>query len=123
MNLQTDDLIEDALRTYPLADLPPGFSKKIMRQVNETHALPRFRLTWLDYALGFFLALLPVVGFVIWASLPRLALLRLEFQWQLLQASSFQPVLAVSFAVAGLLLFLAFLFSLNFLLRPKFFAT
>jgi len=119
MNLQTDDLIEDALRTYPLADAPPNFSKRVMRQVNTTNASPRFRLTWMDYALGLFLTLLPAVGFVAWASLPRLTFLRLEFQWQLLRASSFQPVLAVSLAVAGALLLLALLFSLNFLSRPK----
>lgn len=123
MNPQTDDMIEDALRTYPLADASPGFSKGVMRRISSKTSAPapRFRLTWLDYALGFFLALLPLVGFVIWASLPRLALLRLEFQWQLLRAGSFQPVLAISLAVAGLLLLLAFVFSLNLLLRPKFF--
>jgi len=87
MNLHTDDLIEDALRTYPLADVPPNFSKNVMRRVNATaNPAPRFRLTWMDYALGFFLTLLPAVGFVIWASLPRLAVLHLEFQWQVLQA-------------------------------------
>ena len=133
MNLQTDDLIEDALRTYPLADVPPNFSTGVMRRIGTLQASPpalavahsagasvRFRLTWMDYALGLFLTLLPVVGFIIWASLPRLAFLRLEFQWQLLRASSFQPVLAVSLAAAGLLLLSAFLFSLNFVLRPKF---
>ena len=122
MNPYTNDLIEDALRTYPLADTPPHFSKEIMRRVNlatnTSQPALRFRLTWMDYALGFFMTLLPAVGFVIWASLPRLALLRLEFQWQVLQASSFLPVLTISLAAAGVLLLSAFLFSLNLLLRP-----
>ena len=122
MNPYTNDLIEDALRTYPLTDTPPYFSKEVMRRIGSTTtASPpalRFRLTWMDYALGFFMTLLPAVGFVIWASLPRLALLRLEFQWQVLQASSFLPVLTISLAAAGVLLFSAFLFSLNLLLRP-----
>jgi hypothetical protein len=123
MNLHTDDLIEDALRTYPLADVPPNFSKNVMRRVNATaNPAPRFRLTWMDYALGFFLTLLPAVGFVIWASLPRLAVLHLEFQWQVLQASGFLPVLAFSLAVAGVLLFSGLLFSMNLFLRPKFLA-
>jgi hypothetical protein len=122
MNDYTDDLIEDALRTYPLADTPLRFSKEVMRRVRlTTTASPpalRFRLTWMDYALGFFLTLLPAVGFFTWACLPRLALLRLEFQWQVLQASSFLPVLTISLAAAGVLLFSAFIFSLNLLLRP-----
>jgi hypothetical protein len=125
MNLQTDDLIEDALRTYPLADLPPNFSKSIMRRIDKTTAKAspprlRFRLTWMDYALGFFLTLLPAVGFVIWASLPRLAVLQLAFQWQVLQASGFLPVLAISLAVAGILLLSGFVVSMNLFLRPKF---
>lgn len=122
MNIQPDEPIEDALRTYPLADVPPNFSKNVMRRVRTADArplVPRFRLTWMDYALGFFLTLLPVVGFVIWAFLPRIALLRLEFQWQLLQAGILQPVLFVSLAAAAVLLFSAFLFSLNFVLRPR----
>ena len=123
MNDYTDDLIEDALRTYPLADTPPRFSKEVMQRVGLTATVSppalRFRLTWMDYALGFFLTLLPAVGFVIWACLPRLALLRLEFQWQVLQASSFLPVLTISLAAAGVLLLSAFLFSLNLLLRPR----
>jgi len=122
MNHYTDDLIEDALRTHPLANTPPHFSKEVMRRIGSRTAVSppalRFRLTWMDYALGFFLTLLPAIGFVIWASLPRLALLRLEFQWQVLQASSFLPVLTISLAAAGVLVFLAFLFSLNLLLRP-----
>ncbi len=122
MNLQTDDLIEDALNTYPLAETPPGFSKGVMQRINAKNvARPsalRFRLTWMDYALGFFLTLLPAVGFVIWASLPRLALLHLEFQWQVVQASSFLPALVFSLAVAGILLFSGFLVSLNLFLRP-----
>jgi len=126
MNQTTDDLIEDALHTYPLAQAPSNLSQRIMGQIRAGQiksvriAAPRmqFRLTWMDYALGFFLTLLPAVGFFIWACLPRLALLRLEFQWQVLQASSFLPVLTISLVAAGVLLFSAFLFSLNLLLRP-----
>ena len=118
MNTQPDELIEEALRSYPLAEVPPNFSIQIMRQIRKTQPAPKFRLTWMDYALGFFMTLLPAVGFFIWACLPRLALLRLELQWQVLQASSFLPVLTISLAAAGVLLFSAFIFSLNLLLRP-----
>lgn len=119
MTPQVDELIEDALRTYPLADVPPNFSKMVMSQVRTTPASARFRLTWMDYALGFLLTLLVTAGFAIWSFLPRQALLRLQFEWQVFQASSIQPVVIISLGVAGILLFLALLFSLTFLLRPK----
>jgi hypothetical protein len=127
MNPETDDLIEDALRTYPLADVPPNLSVKIMGQIRMQKiksvgiAAPRiqFRLTWMDYALGFFLALLPLVISVIWATLPRLVLLRLIFQWQVIQASGFFPIVGLSLAVGGVLLLSAFLFSISFVLRPE----
>jgi hypothetical protein len=119
MNSQTDKLIEEALRTYPLANVPPNFSKRVMSQVRTTPATLRFRLTWVDYALGFFLTLLMVAGFAIWSFLPPQFLLSLQLQWQLLQWTSVQPVVAVSLGAAGLFLVFAFLFSLNLLFRQR----
>lgn len=117
MNLHLDDPIEDALRSYPLAETPLDFSKKVMQQITSPPAL-RFRLTWMDYALGLFLALLPAVGFFVWISLPPLALLNLEFQWQMVQASGILPILTLSLAVVGMLLFSGLLFSINLFFRP-----
>ncbi len=125
--MNTDDLIEDALRTYPLADAPPHLSQKIMGQIRiqgmkKTRILPPripFRLTWMDYALTFFLTLLPVVGLVIWATLPRLFLLRLAFQWQLIQTSGFFPLFGLSIVLIGGLLLSAFLFSIHQVFRPE----
>lgn len=122
--MNTDDLIEDALTTYPLADVPPNFSHKIMREIRasqETKPRMPFRLTWMDYALGFFLALLPAVGFVIWATLPRLTLLNLTFEWQLiqLQAENFLPLFGISLGIVGFCLFLAFLFSIQYLFNNR----
>jgi len=120
MSFLMDDPIEDALHTYALAETPANFSNKIMRQVRSTkNASMQFHLTWMDYALGLFLALLPAAGFLIWISLPQLALLQLEFQLQLLLTGILQPALVISLAVAGLMLFSVFLVSLNFLLRPR----
>lgn len=124
MNPQTEDIIEDALRTYPLADVPPNLSSKIMGQIRAKSvrrvAAPRmrFRLTWMDFALAFFLTLIPLAALVTWATLPRLALLRLTFQWQLVQASGVFPILIASLAVAVMLLLAAFVFSINLVLRP-----
>ncbi len=125
MNPQTDpldELVEAALHTYPLADVPPNFSKSVMQRVRTTDTLAtrmRFRLTWMDYALGFFLTLIPAVGFALWSFLPRQAWLQIQLQLQLLRWGSIQPLMAGSLIVAGALLFFAFLFSLNFMLRPR----
>jgi hypothetical protein len=125
MNPQTntlDELVEAALHTYPLADVPPNFSKSVMQRVRTTDTLAasmRFHLTWMDYALGFFLTLLPAVGFALWSFLPRQVWLQIQLQLQLLRWGSIQPLMVGSLAVAGALLFLAFLFSLNFMLRPR----
>jgi hypothetical protein len=125
MNIHPDELIEDALHTYPLAPVPARFSDGIMKRVRVLPNRPQmqvpvpFRLTWMDYALAFFVALLPPVGFGLWSILPYQAVLRLQIQWQLLQWSSLQPVVGGSLAAAGVLLCLAMLFSLNLVLRPR----
>ena len=123
MNLSPDDLIEDALRTYPLAEPPAHFSQGVMQRIGprakSAPPMPRFRLTWMDCALGFFLALLTAVVLFTWACLPPMVLLQLEFQWQVLQVSRFLPALGLWLLAAAGLLFVAFLFSLNLLFQPR----
>lgn len=118
MSSQSDELIEQALATYPLAQVPPDLSRRIMRRVQALPASSRFRLTWIDYALGLFVTMLPAAGFIAWALMPRDVLLELQIQWQLFQSSSLEPVIVVSLAAAGVLLLLAFMFSLGLWLRP-----
>jgi len=130
MNPKPDDVLEEALRTYPLADVPGDFSERVMRQVRATPTagraiatspagFVRFRLTWMDYALGLFGSLLAPLGLGLWAFLPRQAVLQLQFQWQLFQWDVIQPLVAFSLVTAGVLLVLALLFSLGFVLRPR----
>ena len=130
MNTQPDDLIEAALRTYPLAQLPVDFSERVMRQVRATPAtarasaaspapVMRFRITWMDCALALFVSVLPLVGLGLWFFMPHQTLLQLQFQWQVFQWDSLQPVLLVSFGAAGVLLLLALFFSLDLVLRPR----
>lgn len=120
-----NDPIEDALRTYPLAELPPGFSQRVMRQIQPRAAqtpqavMPGFHLTWLDYALGFFLTLLPGIGYLCLASLPRQFFMRLQYQWLLLQSPAFEPYLLMTLAAFGLLLLLGFIATLGFFIRPQ----
>jgi len=119
MNPQPDDLIEAALESYPLAELPPNFSKRVMQQVRAIPGSARFRLTWMDYALGLLTTLLPAVGFALWVFLPRQVLVDTEFQWRVFQASSLQPVITGSLALAGVLLLSVVLLCVGLLLRPR----
>ena len=120
MNTPTDELIEEALHSYPLADVPPNFSIRIMRQVRKSQPAPKFRLTWMDYALGLFLCLLPGTGFVAWVFLPRQILARLQYQWLMLSSPALEPV-TVSLAVTALVLsMLALIAGMRWLIRPQF---
>ncbi len=65
--VQVFDPIEDALRTYPLAPVPPTFSPAVMSRIRAlSQPVPQFRLTWLDYAVTLFCAAMLGVGFFFW---------------------------------------------------------
>ncbi len=66
--VQGFDPIEDALRTYPLAPVPPDFSPAVMFHIRALSTKPalQFRLTWLDYAVMLFSAAMLGVGFFLW---------------------------------------------------------
>lgn len=129
MNMQTDDPMDAALRSYPLAEAPTDLSKRIMQRVATTPQWTkdgrslapriRFRLTWMDLALGLFLLLIPVTALVIWVTLPPLVMLRLVFEWQMIESSGLLPILSVSLAIAGGLLLSAVVFSVSFVFRPE----
>lgn len=121
MPTQPDELIENALRTYPLADVPPGFSRSVLTkiQTQRPHAALKFRLTWLDYALGLFMSSLPAIGFVSWAFLPRELFVRLQYQWLLLRSPAIEPIVMISVAAMLILATLVLLLGLGFLIRPQ----
>ncbi|HEX2993196.1 MAG TPA: hypothetical protein VHP14_00130 [Anaerolineales bacterium] len=50
-------LIEDALRTYPLAPMPRDITADVMRRIQAVPASPLFRITWSDVVLSFVIAL------------------------------------------------------------------
>jgi hypothetical protein len=116
-----DELFEAALRAWPLAETPHGFSHSVLERIKppRPHAQLKFRLTWLDYALGLFLSLLPAVGFVSWAFLPRDFFMRLQFQWLLLNSPAFAPVLTASLAAMLVLAALILIVGIQFLIRPQ----
>jgi hypothetical protein len=119
MNTPQAELIEEALSTYPLAEVPPNFSMRIMRQIRKTQPAPKFRLTWMDYALWLFLCLLPVTGFAAWAMLPMQVIIRLRYQWLMLNSPALEPV-AITFLVSALgLAALALIAGTSWLIRPQ----
>ncbi len=102
-----DAVIEDALQTYPLADLPHDLTPAVMARLRSAPAPQAFRLTWKDLALSFLLSL--CMG-AIWFGLDHVppmavALLRKEsilfYQHLLVNARWLIPV--VSFSLAAFL--------------------
>ena len=118
MSAQPDELIENALRTYPLAYVPRNFSKRVMQQIQTPHAPLKFRLTWLDYALGLFLSILPAVGFVSWVFLPQQFFTRLQYQWLLLRSPAIEPIVITSLIAMVVLSALVLIVGIRFLIRP-----
>ena len=66
-----DAHIDEALHSYPLAQLPPGFTDRVMAQVAVTPQVePQFRLQFIDLALPGFMATFgtAVLLFFLWLS-------------------------------------------------------
>jgi hypothetical protein len=71
--IHTSDSVEDALRTFPQAEPPPGLSGAVMARVRGLAPPPRFRLAWLDYALALFVTAMGAVALALWQSMPPAA--------------------------------------------------
>lgn len=50
------DIVDDALGTYPLEPAPANIFPVVMRQIEIQRSAPKFKLSWLDYALSGFAA-------------------------------------------------------------------
>jgi len=102
---QQTSVIEDALRTYPVAPIPRDMSAQVMARIQTVPAPRPFRLTWNDLVLGIILSV--CVG-AIWfgiQNLPPLVVIQLRkesillYQHSLVNARWLVP--AVSFGLAG----------------------
>lgn len=100
--------VEDALHTYPLAEIPRDITKDVMSRIQTIPAIRPFRLAWSDLLLAFVLSL--CVG-AIWFSvyyLPPLIVAQIRkesilfYQYLLVNARWLIPM--ISFSVAGLLI-------------------
>ncbi|MEZ4514592.1 MAG: hypothetical protein R3C62_22195 [Chloroflexota bacterium] len=111
MNELHDDLLTQALESYPQAPLPPGFMRRVMAQI-EPAPLPRFRLQFVDLAVPAFASLLLVTLILLAAQTDWLPLLLGGETAVFPLLSSFQPtpaLTAVIMAVIGELALLVIL--------------
>ena len=83
---QQDHLIEDALRSYPLVNIPKDITESVMACLSNVPA-PRFQLSRTDYVLAIVLTL--VLGAILlgFQFLPPLVILQLRIQGILLWQS------------------------------------
>ena len=83
---EQDNIIEDALRTYPVAQMPKDITETVMARIRSEPA-PRFQLTRADYLLAVVFVL--VLGGIAlgFQFLPPIALLQMRIQGILLWQS------------------------------------
>ncbi len=102
----TDSVIEDALQTFPVADVPPGMTDAVMRRVRRFAPAPRFRLAWLDVALPTFAAALVGVALLLLFAIPETTAENAEGYLVILATrlnlALFLPILAGGLLLAGL---------------------
>jgi len=75
--------VDDALRTIPLAPAPPTLSPRVMARIRALTPAPRFRLAWIDYVVGLFIAGMTGLLLLLWQSIPPLEAARAQLQFSL----------------------------------------
>ena len=61
-----DAAIDDALKTYRLAEPPDTLMPAVITRIQAISSAPRFRLTWFDYAVSLFGAGMAGLVFLLW---------------------------------------------------------
>jgi hypothetical protein len=118
------EVVDDALRTYPLEPAPTSIFPTVMKRIEIQKSMPRFKLSWLDYALGSFFSMMIGLVLLLWqfASLPPHWFSRLQNEfvlwWQRarLLTIQFQPQFPTEFVLAGMILLM---FGLIFITRKR----
>ena len=62
------DIVDDALQTYPLEPAPASIFPVVMKGIEIQKSLPKFKLSWLDYALSAFFAGMAGLVLFLWQS-------------------------------------------------------
>ncbi len=77
---QQDATIEEALRSYPLADMPRDITLNVMTRIQQTPAPRPFQLTWIDFAIAFVISLCIGAFMFSLQNFPPLALVHIRIQ-------------------------------------------
>lgn len=80
--LNQDSLIEDALKTYPLADMPQNITVNVMAHIQKD-IRPKL-ITWNDFVLSFVIAISIGALFITVQNLPPILLVKMKIQGILL---------------------------------------
>ena len=81
---QKDILIEDALKTIPLAPMPRDITASVMARIQAAPAPGRFQVTWNDFAIAITITLCVVALFFTAQNLPPIMLAKIRIQGILL---------------------------------------
>ena len=115
--------LEDAIQSYPVVSAPAGFSKMVMNNVRTSALKPQFRLSWIDYALTFFITSMIGIALILWQLIPMQWIMLARFQalvlWERSIHFPFTPILFVGCT----LVFVAMSFAMVLFRRPRFIIT
>jgi hypothetical protein len=111
--------LEDALHTYPIVSAPAGFSKAVMNNVRASVPLPQFQLSWIDYALTFFVACMIGLVLFLWQLIPTQWIMLVRFQTFILWERSIRFLYVPALFVGCALVFLAISFAMTSFRRPR----
>lgn len=103
---EQDEIIEDALRSFPMVRMPTDITESVMARLYNEPA-PRFKITRTDYILAFVLTL--VLGGIMFGFqfLPPIVVLQLRIQGILLWQSflvNYRWILPVTSVILGTVL-------------------
>jgi hypothetical protein len=105
------NIVEDALRSYPLAPAPAALKTRVMNKIRPTSIVPRFTLPWLEAAIGLMCSTLLTAVVSLLLNIPPATAVRVENFARLffLQPVSRSIVLAMGISVilSGMCLMLA----------------
>jgi hypothetical protein len=95
------NIVEDALRTYPLAPVPASLKIRVMNGLRPASIAPRFTFPWLDAAISLMCSTLLAVVVTLLLEIPPATVVRLENSARLflLQPGSRSIVLATAASV------------------------
>ncbi|MBN1303316.1 MAG: hypothetical protein JXA13_02690 [Anaerolineales bacterium] len=74
-------IVENALRSYPLAETPPDLPRLVLQRIQKMPRQATFRLFWLDWALGIFLAAVLSFGVLALRHVPPVLQNQLYIHW------------------------------------------